>query len=186
MRRKSRVFLLGFIVLSLGLIVGLALVNFWLRSSVEVGFSTEKGVELRLNNVHYSGTKQGRRVWELEAQSATRYQKDGSTILEGVRMVFYTDRGAPYVLTANRGEYNEGSGLVKVSGHVKVTSEEGYSLKTDTLTYSTGSKEIRTDDPVEIDAPAMNIRGRGLVIKVEEGRFSVLSDVTTVLKDALI
>ncbi len=186
MRRKTRVILLSFILFSLVVLLVLAYVNYRLRSSIKVGFSSERGVELRIDNVHYSGTRDGRRAWDLEAERATRYEKEDRTILDRVRMVFFSGDDSSYVLIADRGEYMEGDGLVKVSGNVTVTSEEGYSLRTETLTYSTALKEIKTDDPVEIDSPFMNVKGVGLVIDVEEGRFSVLKDVRTVLRDALI
>ena len=73
-----------------------------------------------------------------------------------------------------------------VAGDVVVTSADGYELRTDSLRYSAGMKQISTKDRVVFTGPNMKIEGVGFLADMLTERVSVFADVRTVLKDAAI
>ena len=48
---------------------------------------------MRLEKLHYSGQKDGRLVWELDAGAAVYNKEEDLMHLEGVEVKFYSDRG---------------------------------------------------------------------------------------------
>lgn len=183
MKKNMRLFLSFLVGVSLiGLIITI-FINFRLRK----GFETIAHIKgATINKVRYSGTRDNRKEWELEAKSATQLKDRDVVMLESVRLVYYAKGGFDYTLTGREGSYSMDSGEITVTGDVVVVSRDGYTLLTDSLTYSTSSKTVSTKERVSISSPKMDVTGRGLTMEVESERMSVLSEVKTVLKDASI
>ena len=189
MRGKIKILLVGFIVLSLSGLIGIVLVNYHLKNTYRPFLKADGGVGLKVEDVRYFGTRDGRMEWELEADSATRFKGEDITVFDTVKMIFYPEDGSPYTFTGKKGRYSEKTGEIELSGDVVVvSSEDGYKLKTDVLRYLSDSGKVTTDSPVEIrfEDMGMKITGVGLVIEIKDGRFSVLKDVRTVVEDAFI
>ncbi|MBI5560193.1 MAG: LPS export ABC transporter periplasmic protein LptC [Deltaproteobacteria bacterium] len=175
----------------LSLLVGLSLLG--LVITIFVNFRLRKGYEtianikgITINRVRYSGIKDNRREWELEADSATQLKGVDTVIFKNVRLVCYAKDEVSYTLTGKEGSYRMDSGDVTATGEVSVVSTDGYTLLTDSLTYSTGLRRVNTKARVRITSPKMDVTGTGLAMDVETGRISILNDVRTVLKDVSI
>ncbi len=182
--KRIRVFLFLFIVSSVGVLGGFILsMDYGVRyTSVEpVG---DGGV--RIEEVRYSGIKDGFKEWELQAGSATYFERDGVTLFDDVRIVFYARNGVSYTLRAKKGRYTERAGRIEVSGDVVIVSDDGYTLNTSALTYLTEKKVVTSDKEVRITSQGMEIEGTGLLIEVEKERFRILKDVKTVLENAVV
>jgi LPS export ABC transporter protein LptC len=193
MKRKLRILLLGFIVLSLAGLIGIVLVNFVITPGHKsLPFKIQdSGVTIeKIRYTGYSAEDQGRREWELEADSATLLEKGDLTVFTDVKVVFFSKDGKTYTLMGREGNYNKRSGLISVAGEVTLVTEgsEGdtYRLETESLEYSTQSKMLTSAEHVEISSRAMRVTGVGLKIDVKEGRLSVLKDVRTVINDDVI
>ncbi len=185
MRHKLRVTLLAFIaLLVLGLVVSVY-VHYKTRNSFKITFNEDKKLEVRIDNVHYSGTKEGRVEWELKADSAKKTKGVDLTLLTNVTAVLYSRNGKSYTLTAREGRYVEGAGEVSVEGNVRIESTDGFVMNTEKLLYKLDSKEISTDADVEMTSGAMDVRGTGFVAEVTAGRLKILKNVRAVIKGAV-
>ncbi|MBI5642439.1 MAG: LPS export ABC transporter periplasmic protein LptC [Deltaproteobacteria bacterium] len=182
MNRKIRIFLLAFIALSIiGLIV-LVLVHYQTKNSYQVSFTEDSKLEVKIDKIHYSGTKNGRVEWELTADSAKRTRDEDLTLFDTVQATFYSKQGKTYTLKADEGRYKEIAGEIHAVGDVSVESEEGYTLKTEELKYSIGSREITSDKRVEITSEGMDVEGEGFFADVENGRYLLKDKVRAVFK----
>lgn len=186
MNRKIRASLKAFIVFS---ILGLALLVFIHYKTQEPPqeFREDEKVQVKIDRIHYSGTKEGRVEWELDATSAERSREEDLTLFKDVKITFYADDGTPYVLTSRQGTFREAAGEIMVSGDVRIESaEEGYKLKTESLKYMVGTKEITTPDKVSMTSGKMDLEGVGLLVRIDSEEFRLLSKVKAVFRDQAV
>ena len=154
------------------------------------GFSAEKiessAADIRIEKARYVETRDGREEWEVEADSALYFKADNITVFENVKVIFYSKNGISYTLVGKKGRLKNDTKDMDVAGDVVVTSADGYELRTDSLRYTAGMKQISTKDRVVFTGPNMKIEGVGFLADMLTERVSVLADVRTVLKDAAI
>ena len=67
---------------------------------------TDIAAEVKLDQVHYTETREGTKEWELEATSAVYYREQNILALEKVRATFYGKNQETYVLVGAKGRYN--------------------------------------------------------------------------------
>lgn len=185
MNRKIRIALYAFIALS---ILGLAVAVFvhqQTQNTLRVSFTEDNKLEVRVDRIRYSGTREGRVEWEFEADYATREKDEDLTVFSNVAATFYP-RGsaAPYTLKAREGRYWEAKGVVHAAGAVRVESRGLFVLETEKLEMKMESRKISTALDVAITSDMMDVRGRGLEAEVDTGSFRILSNVRAVFYDA--
>lgn len=186
MNRKVKAGLTAFIVLSLVALTLLVVLHYRIRGKVKVTINEERDIEVRIEKVHYSGTKEGRLEWELIAEAATRARQGGIASFETVRFIYHTKEGEKVTLSAPRGTYNEDTGVIDASGGVRIESDRGYTLKSPTMRYTLKSRRMTTDDPVDITSSGMDVKGIGLVVELDRGSLRLNKNIEAVLKEAAI
>lgn len=183
MSRKLRVFLTAFIVLSIAGLAVLVFLHYKQREASKVTFKEEEEVKVKIDRIRYSGTKDGRLEWELEADSARRSREEDLTIFENVKVTFYAKDGTPYTLTAPEGRLSEGKGEITVSGGAVVVSpKEGLTLKSDSLVYSIKKKELTTSALVDLTSERLDLRGTGLLVSIDSEEIRLSKGVKAVFK----
>lgn len=165
----------------------LAYINYSIKKqlpfTVESFEKTPEGA-VRLEKLHYSGQKDGRLIWELDALSAVYNKEDDSMHLDGVDVRFYSEGGTSHTIRSNSGMYDGDTGLIEVAGDVRVTTDGGITLRTKRLSFLSSSNKIKTSEDVEITATGMLVTGTGFEMDIEGGGFKMLKDVRTYLTDA--
>lgn len=184
--RKIKTALFVFIALSLITLAGLVVFHYKLSGPVTVSFEEDGDVSLRVEDIHYSGTKEGRLEWELEAGSATRTRKGTVISFENVSFVYYSSDGESYTLTAPEGTYDEATGVLIATGGVEISSEGGMSLRSPRMRYSTEEKRVTSADRVGITAGGMDVEGTGMVVELDRGRLLLERDVRAVIREGLV
>lgn len=139
------------------------------------------GADAELGSLHLVENKGNRKSWELEADRAKVFQGDKMTRLRNVRVTFYSQDRPPVVVTAREGQVNMETRRVVARGNVEMTSPEGYTLKTETLSWNPKGKLVQTDDPVRIVGKDFEVTGVGLVSEVGRHTVEILKDVRAVL-----
>lgn len=175
--------LVGVIILgSLGLVGVLVCQTLTpLSSEIPPPSKPDASADLKLDRVHYTETREGRKEWELEAASAI-YCKEGDTVmLEKIRATFYGRNQESYHLIGERGRFHTKSKLIEVYDGVKIDSSNGYHMRTRSLKYQADQKELHTSDPVELEGPAVRVEGVGMVVELNRERVRILRGVSTTL-----
>lgn len=91
-------------------------------------------------------------------------QRQYTLLSESVRVDFYNDlEQHTSTLTARRGKVNDVTRDFEAFGSVRVTSDSGTVLTTDSLFWSNQERRIYTDAFVDILSPTEHIMGHGLV-----------------------
>ncbi len=177
------------ILVSIVLIGGIALISLWMnlreRKNSEVdrlpAVSTE-GADMHLEKIRFVEDKHGEKTWELEAKSVHQYQEQNMIVLEDVKVTIYGKEGRTFFLTGKRGKVYQDSKNVELVGDVVLTSDDGYQLKTNSVSYRNAEKLVSTPDPVEIEGEQIRLTGKGMLVHTEDKTFKILSQVKTQLK----
>ncbi|MBI5903149.1 MAG: LPS export ABC transporter periplasmic protein LptC [Deltaproteobacteria bacterium] len=178
---------MAFIAASIGGIIVLVFIHYKRTgNSVRITFTEDKKVGVKVDKVHYAGTKSGRMEWELDADSAVRSRDGSVTVLESVRLKFYPKTGGPSTLKAREGRFSESTGEVEAIGSVVVETDDGYRLTTERLKYMMKTKELTTKDHVEITSKSIDLAGDGLFATIDDGKFRLSKNVKAVFKDGSI
>jgi LPS export ABC transporter protein LptC len=179
--RKTRIVILVSIV-SIGLLL---LISLWLNlqgkraskeGEVPPKISTD-GANARLEKIRFIEDDHGRKTWELEAKLIEQYQDQNVLLLEGVKVTFFTKEGGAFILSGNQGKVYQDSKNFELVGDVALTSSNGYSLKTHSITYDHKEKKARTSDTVEIEGEQIRLVGKGMLVDMEGKIFKVLNQV---------
>jgi LPS export ABC transporter protein LptC len=187
MTRKVRILVAAFIVVSVIGLVALATVRYMARKGFQVVIAGDDGFGVKVSDIHYSRTREGRQVWVLDADSAASFTGSDEMNFNSVTLLFYARDGSTYTLKARKGTLSESTGEVSVEGDVLVESEDGlYRLTTDSLKYSSADARAVTDDRVEIQAKDLLVEGEGLIVDIDDERIFILNDVKALLKDPAI
>lgn len=183
MNRKVRISLGTFIVLSVAGLVLLVILHYQTRNSIQVNIVEDKKIEVKIDRIHYSGTNEGRLEWEMEAASAKRSKDDDLTYLKSIKLTYYPDKGFPYMMTADAATFREATGDISASGSVVVESKDGQRFTTQSLRYSLKSRELTTDDAVELRSGGMDLKGTGFHAELAKGRYRLFKNVKAVFRN---
>jgi LPS export ABC transporter protein LptC len=187
MKRKLRVFFFAFIALSIAGLIVLVAFHYMTRKGIEVTVTEDRQIAVKIHDIHYSRTRDGRVEWVLDARSATSFKVEDVMVFDTVRLVFYAKDGRPYKLSAREGRFDENSGVVEATGDVKIESVDGtYTLTTEKIRYLSSSKEITSQDRVNITTGSMDVSGIGFKVEIDAGKMYLHKDVRAVIKSNAI
>ena len=118
--------------------------------------------------------------WQVQAKQARVFEQEKRAVLHEVALTFYGDGGERVTVRGEDGAFDTASKDFVLSnrrGPVTVITTSGYTIHTNHLVWTDRSREIQTEDPVRIVGHGMEIRGRGLLGRMESEEFEVLHDV---------
>lgn len=135
-------------------------------------------VDLALTKVDYTETRGEEKIWTLSADSVDHISGQQETLIENVRMVFFSKgEFGDITLTARKGHWFLQEGRIDLQGDVVAHSSNGFSLYTQRLTYVKEGDLISTDLPVRLVNREMELTGTGLRLPVKNQSLELLSDV---------
>ena len=142
---------------------------------------------VRLRQVHYSQGDINKDIsWKLDAKEV-KLSGDNNIVFFRQFHLTVEPKNRPKVqLKGNNGQYCRETGIVQMWGDLKLNSEDGYSAKSEHLSFDQNSGLLTTDDPIEISGPSFTVTGKGLFLDLKKKTLKVRSNVTTVLKGSLI
>ena len=140
--------------------------------------------DLKLDRVHYTETREGVKEWELEATSAQYFEGESTVLFDKVKATFFGKEGQTYTLVGEKGKFHPQTKDMEIFDGVRLESGDGYQMRTRSLKYQAGKRELSTADPVEIEGPQLRVEGTGLIVHLDIQRLQVLRQVTTTLTPA--
>lgn len=175
-------------MLSILLIGGVVLVSLWvnlqerkkmLEEAEKVPNISTDGADHRLEKIRFVEEKHGKKTWELEAKAIYQYQGQNILLLEDVKVIYYAKDGRSFTISGDKGKVHQDSKDMELVGNVLLTSNDGYRLKTQSMSYQHLSKQVRTPDPVEFEGEQIHLTGKGMLVDMEAKTFKVLSQAKT-------
>jgi LPS export ABC transporter protein LptC len=140
--------------------------------------------EVTLQSVHMLETRDGARLWEVRADRAEVYEREGYTVLSRltrpVQVVLYSNQGQ-LTCQANRATLDLKTKDVRLEGGVHAWSDQGTELRTEFLRWTAASRRLQTDAPVTIRRGSLQSQGRGLEAETGLERMRIFQNITSQL-----
>ena len=137
--------------------------------------------DLKIEGIHLTRAVAGKMEWELRAISADFFKEEGVTRLDTPKVVFFDNGDKRIELTGSKGEVFNNTNDLAVSGDVRITSSDGYTLRADFLRYYSEKKIIATESKVFLKGRGIDMEGVGMVADIERDRIIVKKGVKAVL-----
>jgi LPS export ABC transporter protein LptC len=135
-------------------------------------------VDLALKKISYTETRGDEKLWTLSADSVDHIAGQKQTLVENVRMIFFSQgEFGDVTLTARKGQWFSQEGRIDLQGDVVAQGSTGYALYTERLTYLKEEGLFLTDLPVRLVNREMELTGTGLRLPIENQRLKLLSNV---------
>jgi LPS export ABC transporter protein LptC len=147
--------------------------------------------EQKMEGVHLVESQKGSRDWELFADAAEGKQGTSSWKLKKIRVFFYNNEKVEFTVTGDEGNIDSKSRNLQIKGDVVTQSTNGYSFKTPSIEYNSGSRRIQSPEQVAMLGPADNsggglsLKGYNMTADVDSSIMKIHRDVkaTKALKD---
>jgi LPS export ABC transporter protein LptC len=141
-----------------------------------------KNIDLSLQKVHHTNTKDGTLQWDLVARKVDYYNDTGIVRFAGAEMALNGGgKNGKYSLKADTADYHKKTGDVKLKGNVTASSETGMKFSAGHLDYVAARALITTDDRVRIEDGTLSVQGTGMEVHVDTKKMRLLHDVNAVI-----
>jgi LPS export ABC transporter protein LptC len=118
--------------------------------------------------------------WQVQAKQARLFEQEKRAVLREVALTFYGGAGDEVTVRGEEGTFNTATkdfALANRETPIVVETRSGYTIYTNNLEWVDAAQEIRTAAPVRIVGHGLEIRGKGLMGRMESEEFEVLQDV---------
>lgn len=144
--------------------------------------ATSGDAEVSLNNFDYRDVREGNALWLLKAATARYFDQRQETVLSKVNAVFHLKDGSKVELQGDEGVLHNDNNNIEVSGNVRLSYGDDYTLLTDQLRYDRAKELIHTPAPVFAEGQGITLRGLGMRLEIGTHRLSILSNIETTMQ----
>ncbi len=167
--KKLSIFLLIVILLSVGMVVSVFIGYRQVSNAPEMLLSSIKeGANLSLGKIRQTATRDGKKEWSLEADSANYMEAENKVDLKNLSVVYFLEDNREVYLTADQGILQTDTNDIEFSGNVVIRNEE-YRMKTEHLNYEHGQRIIICDQSIRI-------LGQGAELTAESAKYDLTAD----------
>lgn len=174
--KKKATVVIGLTALVVMVIVGIYIAEKQKAPQKQLKILPDK-VDLQIKDVHYTDVAESGMKWEVKADTVRYIKKDNVALFEKVAVKLITREGKTFLLTGDTGHVQTDTKDMKISGNVKVVSNNGDAIQTDHLLYSNGEKKFHTDAAVSMESGQIKITGKGMTLSLKDENVALLSDV---------
>ena len=118
--------------------------------------------------------------WQVRAKQARVFEQEKRVVLRDVKVTLYGEEGNEVTVQGEEGLFETGTKNFMLANRdtpLVVETRSGYIIYTNHLKWTEGTKEIRTDDSVQIVGRGVEVNGKGLRGRMETEEFEILRDV---------
>jgi len=167
--KKLSIFLLIVILLSVGMVVSVFIGYRQVSNAPEMLLSSIKeGANLSLGKIRQTATRDGKKEWSLEADSANYMEAENKVDLKNLSVVYFLEDNREVYLKADQGILQTDTNDIEFSGNVVIRNEE-YRMKTEHLNYEHGQRIIICDQSIRI-------LGQGAELTAESAKYDLTAD----------
>jgi len=178
---KGKTILYGLLGLSVvGLGIAFIVYDWVKKDPMEALSAVAANQDLSLNHVHHVASRDGKKEWALDAESAQYQRQDHKTVFKEIAATFFLKSGKEVHLTGRDGILLTDSKNMEVSGGVVLKSGL-YELNTEKLVYNEGAKTISAETPIKMTGKVISLRGDQLVFNLRTEKLIVSGGVKAVI-----
>jgi len=118
--------------------------------------------------------------WQVQAKQARLFEHDKRAVLHDVAFTFYGTGGDEVTVHGEEGTLDTATKNFRLMNRqtpIVVETRSGYTIYTNHLVWTDQTREIRTEDPVRMVGHGLEVKGQGLLGRMESEEFEVLQNV---------
>ena len=137
--------------------------------------SIKEGANLSLGKIRQTATRDGKKEWSLEADSAHYLENDKKAVLKNLLITYFLKDNREVHLEAEEGILQTDTNDIEFSGHVVIRNED--QLRTRRLSYEHGPRVIFSNDPVKISGEAMELSADSIKYDLNNNKIILTGNV---------
>ena len=141
--------------------------------------------DIEMTDFRFFSTKNGQVEWEIQAKSGSVFEQKHQAFLRNVQVTFHNTNGMGMTLQGEKGILDTASKDFQITNQndpIQVLMNQDYQLYTSTLDWINKTRQIRSDAPVRIQGPNLQIQGTGFLATLALQEMQVLHDVVAHFK----
>jgi len=118
--------------------------------------------------------------WQVRAKQARIFEQEKRVLLKDVVVTLYGAEGKDVTVQGEEGMFETVTKNFALSNHetpLVIQTRNGYTIYTNHLQWTEQTKELRTDDSVQIVGRGLEVNGKGLLGRMEREEFEILRDI---------
>lgn len=138
----------------------------------------------KMEGVHLVESQKGNRDWELYAEQAEGSQTGGNWTLQKVKIFFYKDEKVEFTVVGDEGNIDNITKNISVRGNVVTKSTNGYTFKTEAISYNSVIREILSPGRVYVTGPmdqsgaGISVDGTDLRVMVDQSKMQIRKNIS--------
>lgn len=153
-----------------------------IREVQELTASVPLGVNLSIDEIHHTATRDGKKEWRLDADSAQYMNAEKQVRLKVLSMTFYLEDQSELILTADSGVLMTASKDVVVNGNVVVKSNDAH-FSTDELHYRHDQRMLYAESPVKIKGDTFQLTAESMRLDLTNNRATFKGNVMGIFSE---
>lgn len=145
----------------------------------------------KMEGVHLVESQKGNRDWELFSEQAEGTQSGSNWDLSKVKVYFYNNENIEFTVVGDSGNIDNATKNMTIRGNVITKSNNGYTFKTESISYSSANREILSPGKVLVNGPhdqsgtGIIVEGNDLRVLVDQSKMQIRKKITArkTLKD---
>lgn len=190
MRKYLRLSFAMAFLLGLGSVGALVARSMWQQQQqkdlLQLGLEILPGVSQHIQDFRRVKMKDGRKVWEVAAADARFFDDTDTVVVRGPVLSWYLEDGRRIGLEGDEGRILLEDGdvaRVELEGGIQVFLAD-YHVQAENAVYDRESDVITAPGDVEITGDALELRGRGMQVRVHDQHLSLEQNVSMVMQTA--
>jgi LPS export ABC transporter protein LptC len=177
---KIRQLLALFVVAtSLSIVVAVVVKLYRARGTAELLRKLPQNIEVSLQKIHFTETRDGMKKWDLVADKADYDKKGEVTHLTGVRLVVAGENAmGDITLTAPRADFHNATKDVRMDGNVVAKTASGMEFTATDAAYIAARSLIMTSGRVSFTDGKLKLEGVGMEFMPKTKNVRILNRVT--------
>lgn len=137
-----------------------------------------------LNKFQRSETRDGKKIWEVDAKRGQYFPESNSAKLEDALLYFYKDDGSSLELTAQEAKLNfSGTSLISAEGYKGVTLVNSeVKMQTEQATYDHDKQRIFAPGFVTIKGDLIDVSGYKLEMNMQSKEIKLNENVESLIR----
>ena len=160
--KKINLILLAVILLAVSTIVVVFVGYRRISTAPEILLSSIKeGANLSIGKIRQTATRDGRKEWSLEANSAHYIETEKKAVLKDLTVTFFLENQGEVYLNAEQGILKTNTNDIEFSGNVVIKNAD-YKMTTDRLNYRHSQRLIFSNDPVHVSGKSADLQAESI------------------------
>lgn len=180
--KKRFIFLIPAVLVCLALIYVVFIEENNISKTMDIALKTK--AEFTINGFKLFETLAQGQDWNLKADIGDVYKEESKAYLKGISVTFYNNDGKVFRLTSSEAELDLETKITILSGEVRASSDDSYTLITTKATLYPDEQKLMSDEAITITGPDITITGNGYEGYLKTKYATIKNNVVTLINSS--